>query len=111
MDLGFQDRVILVTGGAKGIGEAICRVLAAEGAVSVIVGRNRGDNQAAVARIETLGGRAWAIEAELTRTEACRRAVDAAVAKFGRIDGLVNHAGINDGGNLEHGDSERFITS
>src|SRR5262245_15219852 len=111
MDLGLQDRVILVTGGAKGIGEAICRVLAAEGAVPVIVGRNRADNDAAVKKIEAAGGRAWAIEAELTRTEECKKTVDAAVAKFGRIDGLVNNAGINDGVNLEHGDTERFIAS
>jgi L-fucose dehydrogenase len=111
MDLGLQDRVILVTGGAKGIGEAICRVLAAEGAVPVILGRNRADNEAALKAIEASGARAWAIEAELTRTEECKKAVDTAVAKFGRVDGLVNNAGINDGVNLEHGDTERFIAS
>src|SRR5262245_35572064 len=54
---------------------------------------------------------AWSIEAELTRTEECQRAVQAAAEKFGRIDGLVNNAGINDGVNLEHGDTERFIAS
>src|SRR5262245_13059416 len=111
MDLSLQDRVILVTGGAKGIGEAICRVLSAEGAVPVILGRNRADNEAAVNGIVSSARRAWAVEVELTRTEECKKAVDAAVAKFGRIDGLVNNAGINDGVNLEHGDSERFIES
>src|SRR5947208_1686368 len=111
MDLHLQDRVILVTGGAKGIGEAICRALAAEGAVPVIIGRNRADNEAAVARIEAAGGRAWSAEAELTRTEDCKQSVEAAIAKFRRIDGLVNNAGINDGVNLEDGDSERFIAS
>lgn len=111
MDLHLTDRVILVSGGAKGIGDAISRVLAGEGAIPVIVGRNRLDNEAAVARIAALGGQAWAVEAELTRTEECRKAVEATVARFGRIEGLVNNAGINDGVNLEHGDTERFLAS
>src|SRR5439155_10236296 len=111
MDLHLQDRVILVTGGAKGIGEAICRALAAEGAVPVILGRNQADNKVAVETIKAAGGRAWCIEAELTRTEECKKAVEAAVANCGRIDGLVNNAGINDGVSLEHGDSEQFIAS
>jgi L-fucose dehydrogenase len=111
MDLHLKDRVILVSGGARGIGEAICRVLAAEGAVPVVIGRNRSDNGAVVAAIEQSGGRALAVEAELTETDQCRAAIDTAVAKLGRIDGLVNNAGINDGVNLEHGDTERFLAS
>jgi L-fucose dehydrogenase len=111
MDLGLRDRVILVTGGAKGIGEGIARVLAAEGAVPVIVGRNAADNDAAVRAIAAAGGRAFAVQAELTRTEECRRAVAEAVARLGRIEGLVNNAGVNDGVNLEHGDAERFLLS
>jgi L-fucose dehydrogenase len=111
MDLHLQDRVVLVTGGAKGIGEAISRVLAEEGAIPVIVGRQRADNEAAVAAIVALGGRAWSVEAELTQTAQCEKAVEAAAEKFGRIDGLVNNAGINDGVNLEHGDIERFLAS
>jgi len=111
MDLHLQDRIIVVTGGAKGIGEAICRVLAAEGAVSVIIGRNGADNEATVASIAAAGGRAWSVNAELTRTEDCKRSVATAIERFGRIDGLVNNAGINDGVSLEHGDSEQFIAS
>src|SRR5436190_9173547 len=111
MDLHLKDRVVLVTGGAKGIGEAISRVLAAEGAIAVIVGRNRADNEAAAAKIIASGGQVFAIEAELTQTTECKKAVEATVAKFGCIDGLVNNAGINDGVNLEHGDTEQFIAS
>jgi len=51
------------------------------------------------------------VTAELTRTEEVQRAVELAAAKFGRIDGLVNNAGINDGVNLEHGGTERFLAS
>jgi NAD(P)-dependent dehydrogenase (short-subunit alcohol dehydrogenase family) len=109
--LHLQDRVILVTGGAKGIGAGICRVLAAEGAIPVVIGRNQGDNERLAAEIVAAGGQATAIEAELTRTAEVERAVAAAVIRHGRIDGLVNNAGVNDGVNLEHGDSERFLAS
>jgi L-fucose dehydrogenase len=111
MDMWLKDRVVLVTGGAKGIGAAICELLAAEGAIPVVNGRNPADNVAVVGRIEAAGGRAFAVEAELTQTDQCEKAVKTAVARFGRIDGLVNNAGINDGVNLEHGDTERFIAS
>jgi len=111
MDLHLKDHVILVTGGAKGIGEAVCRVLAAEGAIPVIAGRNRADNEAALAKISASGGQAWQVVAELTRTKDCQRAVEATVAKFARINGLVNNAGINDGVNLEHGNTEKFLAS
>src|SRR5262249_33046651 len=74
-------------------------------------GRNGADNDAAAKSITANGGKAFAVTAELTRTEDCRRAVESAVALCGRIDGLVNNAGINDGVNLEHGDTERFLAS
>lgn len=111
MDLHLTDRVILVSGGAKGIGEAICRVLAAEGAVPVVIGRNQADNSEVVAEIQRSGGQAFAVTAELTRTEETKQAVETARARFGHIDGLVNNAGINDGVDLEHGDTERFLVS
>lgn len=111
MDLELKDKVILVTGGAKGIGFGVAQVLAAEGAVPVIVGRSESDNEAAVNSIHSGGGQSWSVKAELNLTEDCRQAVDATIAKFGRIDGLVNNAGINDGVNLEQGDTDRFVAS
>jgi L-fucose dehydrogenase len=111
MDLGLQHRVILVTGGAKGIGRAICDVLAAERAIPVIVGRNQADNLAAADQIKARGGQVLAITAELSEPGACERAVTQCVAAFSRLDGLVNNAGINDGVNLEYGDAERFVVS
>jgi L-fucose dehydrogenase len=111
MDLGLQNKVILVTGGAKGIGRGIAEVLAGEGAIPVIIGRNAADNEAAVRALVAAGGQAFAVTAELTRTEECRNAVATAVERFGRIEGLVNNAGVNDGVGLEKGDSERFLAS
>jgi NAD(P)-dependent dehydrogenase (short-subunit alcohol dehydrogenase family) len=111
MDLQLRDKVIIVTGGAKGIGEGIVRVLAAEGAVPVIVGRNEEDNRSTVAEVEGAGGRAFQVVAELTRPEASEAAVKATLDQFGRIDGLVNNAGVNDGVGLESGSYEGFIAS
>jgi L-fucose dehydrogenase len=111
MDLGLKNKVIIVTGGAKGIGEGIVKVLAAEGAIPVIVGRNEADNIRTLATVEATGGKAWQVVAELTQPEACEAAVKAVLAQFGRIDGLVNNAGVNDGVGLEHGDYERFMES
>jgi L-fucose dehydrogenase len=111
MNLNLQDKVIVVTGGAKGIGEGISRVLATEGAIVAIVGRNEADNAAAIAGIEAAGGRAVGIAAELTQPDDCRRAIEQVTTQFGRIDGLVNNAGVNDGIGLEHGNYEAFMAS
>jgi L-fucose dehydrogenase len=111
MDLELQDRVILVSGGGRGIGAGIAHMLAAESAIPVIVSRDAAENQTTARAIEQASGRTFTIQAELTHTDECRKAVEATVARFGRIDGLVNNAGINDGVNLEHGDTECFLLS
>jgi L-fucose dehydrogenase len=111
MDLQLSNKIIIVTGGAKGIGEGICRVLAAEGAIPVIVGRNEEDNRKAVEVIEAAGGRAFAVSAELTQPAECEKAVRLTLEQFGRIDGLVNNAGVNDGVGLENGTYEGFVAS
>jgi L-fucose dehydrogenase len=111
MDLRLQNRVVLVTGGAQGIGRGIVEVLADEGAVPVIIDRSASDSESAVRELTSKGRQAFAVAAELTRTEECRAAVAATVARFGRIEGLVNNAGVNDGVGLEDGDSERFLAS
>ncbi|MBF4465069.1 SDR family oxidoreductase [Flavobacterium sp. LC2016-12] len=111
MNLNLTDKIIIVTGGAKGIGLGICKVLAAEGAIPVIVGRAEADNQIAVKEIEAEGGKALSVVAELTNPEACKSAVDQVVALCGRIDGLINNAGVNDGIGLESGDYEKFVAS
>lgn len=111
MNLELKDKVIIVTGGAKGIGEGISKVLAGEGAMVVIIGRNKTDNKKTVAEIMEAGGTAWQVEAELSKPEENEAAVQKVLTKYGRIDGLVNNAGVNDGVNLEHGTYERFMQS
>ncbi|PWJ53224.1 L-fucose dehydrogenase [Dyadobacter jejuensis] len=111
MDLKLQDKVIIVTGGAKGIGRGISEVLATEGAIPVIVGRNENDNHLAVSEINALGFTANQVVAELSSPEACQQVVAQVTSQFGRIDGLVNNAGINDGVGLENGSYEGFMKS
>ncbi|MCW3079272.1 SDR family oxidoreductase [Segetibacter sp.] len=111
MDLQLKDRIIIVTGGAKGIGQGIAKVLAAEGAIPVIVGRNAEDNNKVINEIAETGGKAFEVEAELTRPEECEKVIKTIIEKFGRIEGLVNNAGVNDGIGLEKGSYEGFISS
>ncbi|WP_127124706.1 SDR family oxidoreductase [Pseudoflavitalea rhizosphaerae] len=111
MDLQLQHKVIPVTGGAKGIGEGIALVLAKEGAIPVIIGRKSADNQKVVDTITASGGKAWQVEAELTDPASSEYAVKAILKQFGRIDGLVNNAGVNDGVSLENGNYDAFMAS
>ncbi len=93
MDLQLKDKVIIVSGGAKGIGEGIVRVLTPEGANPVIIGRNEEDNLKVV---NELSGKASHVVAELTDPAQCENAVKAVIKKYGRKDGLLNNAGVND---------------
>jgi L-fucose dehydrogenase len=111
MDLRLRDKVIIVTGGAKGIGEGISRVLAAEGAIPVIIGRSAEDNRRTAEDIAATGARVKTITAELNDPLASAHAVQAALDAYGRIDGVVNNAGQNDGVGLEHGSYEAFMAS
>ena len=111
MDLHLTDKVIIVTGGAKGIGAGIVKVLDAEGAIPVVVGRNEEDNLKLIAEIEAGGGRGSQIVAELTQPIECEKVVKMTLQKWGRIDALVNNAGVNDNVGLESGNYQRFIDS
>ena len=111
MNLGLDNKVILVTGGARGIGEGIVRVLSDEGAIPVIVGRNVLDNQKLQKDLEDRGKPAFSVTAELNHPGECEKAIETIMSKFGRIEGLVNNAGVNDGVGLESGDYKRFMES
>ena len=108
MNLHLDNKVIVVTGGAKGIGEGIVKTLAEENAIPVIVGRNERDN---LKTLESIDNKGFQLVAELTRPEECENAVKKIIQKYNRIDGLVNNAGVNDGVGLEGGNYEDFIAS
>lgn len=111
MNLNLKDKVIIVTGGAKGIGKGIALVLAQEGAIPVIIGRKETDNQKVVDEIISLGYQAFSVAAELQKPEECEQAIKKVADKFGRIEGVVNNAGVNDGVSLEDGNYDLFIQS
>ncbi len=111
MNLKLNEKVIMVSGGAKGIGEGIATRLCLEGAFPVIVGRNPIDNETALEKIQAAGGFGFTVEAELSQPDECEKAVRLTLERFGRIDGLVNNAGVNDGVGLESGNYEAFMAS
>jgi 2-deoxy-D-gluconate 3-dehydrogenase len=88
-------RVALVTGGNGGIGLGMARALAKCGAAILLAGRNAAKNERAVAELTALGGQAAASQGDVTDEAAGRDLVAAAVARFGRLDILINNAGIN----------------
>ncbi len=111
MDLLLNDKVIIVTGGARGIGFGIVEILAKEGAIPVIIGKDEEDNKIALDKIRRDGRDGFHITADLSKPEECKKAIDFTKKQFGKIEGLVNNAGVNDGVGLEHGSYERFIES
>ncbi|MDX2262329.1 MAG: SDR family oxidoreductase [Gemmatimonadales bacterium] len=108
MDLGLSGKVVVVTGGAKGIGAAIVRAAAAEGMVAVVVDRDESASHALAAEMAADGHRVEVVVASLDSAEACAAVVLAVMERCGRIDALVNNAGVNDSVGLEHGTPTAF---
>jgi L-fucose dehydrogenase len=107
VDLQLKNKIVLITGGAKGIGAAIARAVAAEGAIPAIVDR---DAEAGRQMERELPG-SKLIVAELSNPENCEAATLEAIETFGRIDALVNNAGVNDKIGLEHGTPGQYVHS
>jgi L-fucose dehydrogenase len=102
VDLKLKDHVVIVTGGADGIGGAICLLLAEEGAIPVIFDRNPPAAELQ-RRLTTLQPETRHFELDLCDETACADAIGRTLAEFTRLDGLVNNAGVNDSVALEAG--------
>lgn len=111
MDLGLEGKTVVVTGGARGIGEAVARTLVDEGAVPVIVDRNEAGLMRLQGELSRGGHPCGTVVADLAEPGACQAAVQEAVRVAGGIDALVNNAGVNDGVGLENGSAEAFLRS
>ena len=107
MKLGLNDKVVLITGGARGIGAAAVRAFIDEKCNVVFVDR---DSESGTELAKSLGHNGRFIVAELNTPESCRQAVEKTVSFFGGIDVLVNNAGFNDGRGLET-PPEEFMNS
>src|SRR6476660_62361 len=111
MDLQLKVKVVIVTGGAKGIGAAIVQACAAEGATPVIVGRDPDAGKQLQGELQKNGASCGLITIDLDAPENCLRSVEQTVKMFGRLDALVNNAGRNDKVGLEQGSPEEYLAS
>ena len=111
MDLQLKDRVVIVTGGAKGIGAGIVRACASEGAIPVIVGRDAEAGGKLQAELQRAGAKCGLITVDLNDAESCSKSVAQTIQMFGRIDALVNNAGRNDKVGLEEGNPVEYVAS
>ena len=100
---GFKDRVYVVTGGTQGLGEAVARALAEKGAAGLVLcGRNQEAGERVREAVERQGTAAAFVRADLEDADACQAVMDACDRRFGRVDGLVNAAGLTDRGTIEN---------
>jgi len=89
----FTERVVIVTGAAKGIGAAVARAFAAEGARVAAFDVDEAGVKSVVAELETLGAQTLGVRADVTRSAEVRTAIESVEARWGRVDILVNNAG------------------
>ena len=111
MDLGIKNKVFIVTGGAEGIGKAIAQAIVAEGGSCFIVGMAKEAGEKLAADLNSQGGKAHFKYQRLGTAISCEESVKECLDIFGRIDGLVNNAGGNDGISLENGSPEKWMQS
>lgn len=111
MDLQLKGKVVIVTGGAKGIGAAIVHACAAEGAIPVIVGRDAEAGDRLQSELQKNNATCGLITVDLSTGESCAQSVEQTMKTFGRIDALVNNAGRNDKVGLEEGSVAEYVAS
>ncbi len=96
----LADKVVLVSGGSLGLGSGIARAAAREGAVVAVIGRNADRGQTVAADLRAMGARAQFVRTDVADVEQIRACVAEVVAAFGRVDCLVNSAGLTTRGTL-----------
>lgn len=111
MDLKLKDKVVAVTGGAKGIGAAIVESCAREGAIPIIIDRDAVAITTLQKKLHENGERSEAVVVDLVNSSSSSAAVAEMGERLGRIDALVNNAGVNDAVGLERGTPEEFVSS
>jgi L-fucose dehydrogenase len=111
LDLQLKDKVIVITGGAKGIGAAIVRTCADEGAIPVIVDRDAEAGNQLQSDLQNSGKKCAVIDVDLAVPENCARAINETLQTFGQLDALVNNAGRNDKVGLEFGSVPEYVAS
>src|SRR6516164_9730272 len=111
MDLQLKDKVVLITGGAKGIGAAIARGCAREGAIPVFVDKDADAAKQLHEELSTRGAKSSAISTDVVPAENCAAVVEQTVGEFGGLDVLVNNVGVTDKVGLEHGSPEKYLKS
>jgi L-fucose dehydrogenase len=111
MDLQLKGKVVLITGGAKGIGEAITRGCAREGAIPVFVDKDAEAGKRLQTELVIAGATCSFICADVLSVENCRVGVEQTLKEYGRLDVLVNNVGVNDNVGLESGGPEKFVSS
>ncbi|KOB64405.1 Hydroxybutyrate dehydrogenase [Operophtera brumata] len=92
--MSFDNKVVIVTGGSAGIGAAISKLFAKEGANVVIVGRNEAKLEAITKKCAQVGKKPLTVKADITKDEDVKQIIEKTVQKFGQIDVLINNAGI-----------------
>lgn len=111
MLLALKGKVFLITGGAQGIGAAIARACGDEGGLPVIIDRDAAAIRNVKTELDQRGISGEFIAGDLTDSAAISRAIAETGGRLGRIDGVVNNAGVNDGVGLENGSPEKFALS
>jgi L-fucose dehydrogenase len=111
VDLQLKAKVVLITGGAKGIGEAITRGCAREGAIPVFLDKDAEAGKRLQTELIIAGTSCSLICADILSVESCRAAVEQTLKEYGRLDALVNNVGANDSVGLENGSPEKFVSS
>ncbi len=107
-DMSLQDRVIVVTGGARGAGRAICELAAARGARVVVGDLNSAGAEETARDIRRVGRDAVGLHLDVSDEASFRRVFDVAVAEWGRVDGLVNNAGLMVVGSIDEVSVDSF---